>query len=87
MTQTTNTPEGSETSGAHKQVGQPVAIVATQRARDYSRRQAAVARRRLDVQLGVADFPHVEIDYAACGLTLGWPERVAAGLALRERAA
>lgn len=37
----------------------------------------------------VRDPGTVQIDYAACGLDLGWPERRAAGLALlaQERAA
>lgn len=63
------------------------AIVADRRAVERSRLSRRWARRELDHVLGVAELEPgaVQIDYAATGLTLGWPERRAAGLALLER--
>lgn len=54
---------------------------------DWRASERCRARRQLDQVLGIPDSPMGEIDYSACGLDLGWPERVAAGVALLERSA
>jgi hypothetical protein len=85
MPQTWNTPEASETPGAHKQAGRPGAIVTQYRATERSRRSRRWARDRLDELVGIPDRPIRDVDYDAMGFTLGMPERRAAGLAILER--
>jgi hypothetical protein len=89
MDQTRNGAEGSESSAPYKQAGRPEAMVTDFRASERSRLSRRWARHELDELLGVPEPARVEIDYRATGLDLGWPERVAAGRALRavERAA
>lgn len=85
MTQTWNTPEASETPGAHKQAGRPGAIVTQYRAAERSRRSRRWARRQLDGVLGIPERAIVEVDYRAMGFTMGYEQRRAAGLAILER--
>lgn len=99
MTKTTNTPGGSGPPGADKQAEQAKPMVADDAVRDRARRRWRLhlvgCRRRISVALDqrcgiqIPDPGIVQIDYAATGLTLGFPERRAAGLAglERERAA
>jgi hypothetical protein len=89
MTHTTNGAGGSESPAPYKQAGRPEAMVAQFRASERSRRSRRWARRELDALLDLPNPPAVALDYDLCGLTLGWPERVAAGRALlaQERAA
>lgn len=61
--------------------------VPDRREAERSRRSRRWARHQLDALVGTRVPAPVEIDYRACGLDLGWLERVAAGRALRERAA
>jgi hypothetical protein len=89
MPQTTNGAEGLESSAPYKQAGRPGAMVTDRREAERSRRSRRWAQRELDALLDVREPAPAEIDYAACGLTLGMPERRAGGLALLqlERAA
>ena len=91
MIQTQSAPEGSETSGARKQADQAIARVDDRRAREHARRRRHWARRELEAIAGVRRTLPAAADagdyWADVGMTLGMPERVAAGIALKERAA
>jgi hypothetical protein len=97
MTQTWSDPGGDQPSGSSKQAGRPsaasvtdLAIVERARRRWKLHKRFTVARRisvALDQRCGVElpELGAVQIDYAAMGFDLGFPERCAAGLALLER--
>jgi hypothetical protein len=84
-----NARPGAESGTGAEQADDLGAMLADPRGTAHYRRRAGyVARDQLDALLDVprlADLALVEIDYAKQGLTLGLPERRAAGLAILER--
>jgi hypothetical protein len=97
MTTENNDARPAANGTGEKQADRPGPTVAELAAAEHARRRWRLhqvgARRRISVALDrhcgveLPEVGAVHIDYTACGLTLGWPERVAAGIAMQERAA
>jgi hypothetical protein len=89
MTETRNGSESADLSEPSKQATPATRIVTQRRAAERSRRSRRWARRHLDILVGSPTDLSTAVDggdyWHDVGMTMGWPERRAAGIALLER--